>query len=506
MSRIFRSIVVLLGASGCALLVIPAAAQEPVVGKPPSKMVALIQGESSVLELPATAERVAINNEAIADVLVVSPTQLLVHGKQPGSTSMVVWHSGKNDLYTVTVDPTPHKQGPFLDILHQLVPEEDHLTAYEADGTIILSGKAKHPANLAKAAEAAAAMAGKVVNIADSSDPKQVLIEVRLAEVDRKLAKSLGIDYFVQNSKLSQSGFMGGSLVPQAPTTPKFGRLVDPKDILLSPAVKQLLELRGDTADLTIAIQALEEQGLVRILAEPNLLAMSGKEASFLAGGEFPIPVAQTSAGGGSTVTVEFKKFGVQLNFKPEVTAEDAIRLYVEPEVSVLDFGRAAVKLGGFDIPGLITRRTSTTVQMRSGETLVIGGLLSHNQDTTNAQVPLLGDIPVLGQLFKSEKFKNEETELVVLVTPRLITPSTVDLPQRYQKIDKIGEALKQFPLATPYPDKWADQLRQGLGESAPEPPAEIPSPAPPAGETSSERTSMEDATVRGLETAEDSS
>lgn len=446
--------------------ILPSAAQEPVrmETSTTASKVALGAGQSSLLQFEDPIDRVSINNETIADVVVVSSNQLLVQGRQPGTTSLIVWQAGNNHFFTVTVEAAPYRRGTFDAFLHELAPEEVDLRAYESDKTIILAGKAKHPANVAKAVQAANSAAEKVVNIVDVQDPKQVLIEVRFAEVDRRVSKALGIDYILQNSDITQSSFMGGSLAPQTPATPKFGRISSGSDVLLSSAVKQFLEWRGGLVDLTVAINALEDKGLIRILAEPNLLAMSGEKASFLAGGEFPIPVVQGGgSGGNNSVTVEFKEFGIHLDFKPDVTAEDTIRLSVAPEVSVLDFGPAAVRVGGFQIPALVTRRTSTTVEMRPGESLVIGGLLSQTQTTDKNQVPVLGNIPVLGQLFKSEKFKNEQTELLVLVTPRLVQPKAVAVSERYRDLQTIGQTLEKYEAA-PYPDERGDELRRAIG------------------------------------------
>ncbi|MBI3616338.1 MAG: pilus assembly protein N-terminal domain-containing protein [Candidatus Omnitrophica bacterium] len=427
--------------------------------------VTLSVDQSSLLTFQDPIDRVSINNEKVAEVIVVSPTQILVHGKQSGSTSLIVWRADGSHLFTVNVVNAPqYKRGSFENLLHNMFPEEQNLKAYESDKTIILAGRAKHPANVNKAVAAAAAVAEHVVNITDLEDSKQVLIEVRIAEVERHLAHSLGIDYFAQSGRVTQAGFVGDALAPQTPATPQFHRLVDAKDILLSPAAKQLLELRGGSFDLSVAISALEQEGLVRILAEPNLLAMSGQEASFLAGGEFPIPVAQ----GNNAISVEFKEFGIRLKFKPEVTSDDMIRMAVTPEVSVLDSTAAAVTIAGFKVPGLITRRASTTVEMRSGESLVIGGLLSQTNTRSEDQVPFLGNIPILGKLFSSEKFRNEETELLVLVTPRLTLPSKVEVPQHLTDPGKIGEALKK-PYNPDSPDEWLDSLHEAIAPSTEE-------------------------------------
>ena len=505
-----------------------------------AEAVTVTAGHSSLLRFTDPIDRTSVNNPSIADVVVVSPTQLLVQGKLPGSTSLVVWRAGANQLFTVTVEAdiqvlqqvlrevlpteaihvhsasgsiilsgtassqtvsdeavavaktyTEHvvnllhvTQGRFEELLHTLVPDEQ-ITVHESEHTIILAGKAKHPANVAKAVEAATGAAEHVVNIIDLPDYKQVLIQVRFAEVQRTVARALGVDYIIQSNDVTQSGFIGGALTPQVPATPQFMRVnTTPTDLLVSPTLKHLFEFRGNSTDFAVALNALEDQGLIRILAEPNLLAMSGEEASFLAGGEFPIPVVQSVTTGGSTVTVEFKEFGIRLNFKPDVTSDDSIRLRVEPEVSVLDFSDASVEVSGFKIPGLVTRRAKTTVQMHSGESLVIGGLLSQTDTKTDSKVPFLGNIPVLGKLFSSEKFKNAETELLVLVTPRLTSPSVIDVPQPYQDPKAVGQALGSHLTPPPYTETHGDALRQTLGAPAKETPGSVKGSSAPAGQT----------------------
>ena len=472
-----RMTVLWAGTLGVALLVgqTSAAAQEsaPAALEPQREAATVLQlgaGRSTLLTFPEPIDRASVNNEAVADVVVISPTELLVNGKQAGSTTLIIWRGGTSEVRVVQVEAnleglretlrrvlpndtieaqstdgaivlagsasspaaaqratavaetyaekvvnlleTPDMLGAMI---RKLVPEEG-LTAVQTPGGIILSGTATHPANLQKAIQAAGVGGEKVISIADVLDQKQVLIEVRFAEANRSVAKSWGIDYYFQGPDFTKAGFLAGGLTPQTPSTPQFAR-IDPADLALSSNITNLFELRRGT-DMGIVLNALEKKGMIRILAEPNLLTMSGEQASFLAGGEFPIPIVQSAAAGGSNaVTIEFKEFGIRLNFKPEVASDDSIRMLIEPEVSVLDFGAAAVKLGGFSVPALVTRKASTHVQLRSGESLVIGGLISQTDNRTNDQVPFLGNVPVLGQLFKSEKFKTEETELLVIVT-----------------------------------------------------------------------------------------
>ena len=424
--------------------------------------VRLVTGQSTLLEFPQPIERAAVSNETIADVVVVSPTQLLVSGKQAGSTTLIVWKSGGNEVRTIRVGADVDA---FNELLHKLMPDEALLT-YQTDHAIILAGTAKHPANVEKAVQAAGAMAEKVVNLVDVADQKQVLLEVRFAEANRSVGRTLGLDYTLQGKDFTKAGFLSGGLTPQTPSTPQFAR-IDPQDLQLSSTITDLFELRRGT-DISLILTALEEKGLIRILAEPNLLTLSGEEASFLAGGEFPIPVVQSAAGtGNNAVTIEFKEFGIRLNFKPVVTGDDAIRMFVEPEVSVLDFGPAAVTIGGFQVPALITRRASTHVYLRSGESLVIGGLISQTDNRTRNQVPVLGSVPVLGQLFRSDRFQKDETELLVLVTPRLTQPAQMNLPVNFPNSEKVRDALGAQMTPPPYPDAGADAVLGAIRPSA---------------------------------------
>ncbi len=472
------------------------AMQEPVVIQATAALppVEVAVGHSAVLQFAEPVERTSVNDIAIADVVVVSPTQLLVHGKQVGSTSLVVWVSGTSQVMTVMVE---QDLDGLRRALRQVLPKEP-IEVQSAAGVVVLSGEVSSKDAADESLSVARAHTEKAVSLL-RIPAKQVLIEVRFAEVDRSLAKSLGVDYVVQGPDYTQSGFLAGNLSPQLPATPRFSRVVNGRDLLLSSTVSHLFELRRGT-DISVALNALEEQGLIRILAEPNLLAMSGEHASFLAGGEFPIPVVQSAATGGAAnnaVTIEFKEFGIRLDFEPIVTSDEAIRMLVEPEVSVLDFGPAAVRLGGFSIPGLVTRRASTTVQMRSGESLVIGGLLSQMETRTDRRLPWLGSVPVLGKLFSSEKFKNEETELLVLVTPRLTQPTTLQAHAPASDAQAVQQAFDEQRATPPYADSRGDALRGAIkgpphqtlqSPQAPAKPEAPEQPVPQAFKTQSQR------------------
>jgi pilus assembly protein CpaC len=238
----------------------------------------------------------------------------------------------------------------------------------------------------------------------------QVNLQVRFAEVKRGVLKEYGIDFLLKNKKIGSETVTWGSFA---------GKVSPPNDPLsLGENVDMLLGISSQ--NFTAIINALEEKNLLTILAKPNLSAVNGAEASFLAGGEFPVPIASGGVGGGQTITIQFKEFGVRLKFVPTVLDTELVNIKVEAEVSNLDFENA-VEISGFRIPSLNTRRTQTIVEMKEGENLVIGGLLSTEMARSVSKFPVLGDIPVLGMLFKSTRYRNNETELIVMITPNII-------------------------------------------------------------------------------------
>jgi pilus assembly protein CpaC len=241
----------------------------------------------------------------------------------------------------------------------------------------------------------------KVVNLLSVGSPQQVLLEVRFAEVSRGTAKQLGINSFSWSNSSSSGGI---GVPPDLSNSPFQGALT-----LFGPG-------------LNFQIDALEQKGLARTLAQPNLIALSGETASFLAGGEFPIPVGVSTQGGIPTITIEFKEFGVSLAFTPTVLGDGLINLVVAPEVSSLDRD-ASIQLQGFNIPGLKVRRAKTSLELRDGQSFAMAGLIQSDFENTVRAVPLLGQIPIIGALFRSTRFRNDETELVMVVTPRLVRP-----------------------------------------------------------------------------------
>ena len=376
--------------------------------------VELTAGRSTVLNTPFDITRIAVTNPAVADATVVAPREVLIDGKSAGTVSLIVWGGNERRQYDVVVDPgvTTLQQ-----TFQKLFPGEDIRVAMN-DESIILTGNVSSNAVMLRAGEIADGMSSKtgVINLLQlpgGSESQQVMLQVRVAEVNRRAIKELGVNLFA-----TRPGWSGRATTQQFPA-PDFD---DGKDggLVFSDFLNLFFFNRKE--GLGAVIKALEQKGLFQSLAEPNLIAYNGQEASFLAGGEFPIPVVQGTSG---QVTVVFKEFGVKLNFKPTI-AGDVIRLKVRPEVSALDFNNG-ITLSGFRVPALTTRRAETDVELRDGQSFAIAGLLNNMGQNDSANIPFLSKIPIIGYLFKSNAERLERSELMVLVTPRLVRPFNPD-------------------------------------------------------------------------------
>ena len=407
----------------------------PVEGAPAgavsdSLAVTLLVGRSVVVDVATPITRVSLTSADVADALVTSPTQLLVHGKLPGSISMFVWnHEGTIQRYEITVQRDLERLR--TDVKH-LFPGEP----IEVQGNgkfVVLAGKVSSKDVMEKAANLAAGFVDKkeevltLLQVDPNTRTDQVLLRVRFAEVSRAAMTDLGLSLFTSPTGINNT--IGRVTTQQFPA-PGFSDLqwtkVDSKfgsDVTSAEgkfAFSDFLNffLLSEKYDLGLAIRALQSRGLFQSLAEPNLVAQSGKEASFLAGGEFPVPIAQGS-GTNMAITVQFKEFGIRLNFTPVVNG-DRVQLKVRPEVSTLDFGNA-VTLNGFRIPALSTRRTETELELMDGQTFAIAGLMNNTMNSTMQKIPGIGDIPILGLLFKSKAAQKNQTELVVMITPQIL-------------------------------------------------------------------------------------
>jgi len=382
----------------------------------------LVVGKSLILKSNSAVKRVSIADPAIADFLLLSANEIYLTGKAIGVTNLTLWHGDKNaEVYDIVVsyDVSRLKQK-----LHEILPDETDLRVIATHGTITLSGRVSSAAKLSQAMAMAKAYApGKgedqvqINNLVEVGGVHQVMLEVRVAEMAKSLVKRLGINFnYVDGGEFGIST-LGGLTQLVKPEQANLGS-GGPFGLLVSPAVNALFRFNAGGATWTGFVDALKEDGLVKILAEPTLVTLSGQTANFLAGGEFPVPVPQ----GLGTVAVEYKSFGVGLSFSPTVLSKDKINIKVTPEVSELDFTTAVV-LEGFVVPGLRTRKAATTVELGDGQSFAIAGLLQESIRDSLQKYPLLGDIPILGTLFRSRSFQKNETELIIVITPRLVKP-----------------------------------------------------------------------------------
>ncbi len=392
----------------------------------------LIVGKSLVIESPSPVKRVSLAATAYADAIVLSTRQVYLTGKTPGLTNMTVWE-GDNVLAAVDIEILPDTVR-LKEKLHEILPQETGIKVSSSHDAITLSGTVSSAANLSQVL-AVAAPFGKVVNLMEVGGVQQVMLEVRVSEMQKSLGRRLGINFSGVSSNGKQFGvsllgnltnitgmaFPGGNGDVAAPGTN------------LSANVNAIFRFIHDGSTWTGFIDALKEQGLLTILAEPTLTTLSGKTASFNAGGELPVP----EASGLGTVSIVYKKFGVGLSFTPTVMSDSKISMQVTPVVSELDYSNA-VSYAGFVIPALTERDVSTVVELADGQSFAIAGLLSESTIETVSKFPVLGDIPILGVLFRSSAFKRNETELVVIVTPHLVKP--LDMSKATLPTDKYGD------------------------------------------------------------------
>jgi pilus assembly protein CpaC len=429
MSRVFLCICLIAGA-------IDTQAQQP-EQTGAFRRVPLTVGRSTVLNTEFDVTRIAVTNPLVADAVVVAPREILIDGKGPGTVSLIIWGPGQRQQLDIVVEPG-------VSVLQQqmqhLFPGENIQVAFN-DQAIVLSGSVSSNAIMLRAGEIALATSPKlqVINMLQlpgGSESQQVMLQVRFAEVNRRAIQEAGVNFFT-----TIAGFKD---TLARSTTQQFAAPAFVDDKLVFSDFLNLFFL-NTKYDIGAVIRALKQTGHFQSLAEPNLIAYNGQEASFLAGGEFPVPVVQGSTG---TVTIQFKEFGIRLNFTP-IIAGDVIRLKVRPEVSTLDFANG-VTLSGFRIPSLTTRRAETDVELRDGQSFAIAGLLDNISQDDGASIPILGQIPIIGYLFKSKSERKERTELMVLITPRLVRPLDPDevpalptMPGRFLSSEDIGGLME---------------------------------------------------------------
>jgi pilus assembly protein CpaC len=381
-----------------------------------TKRIELVSGKSVVLRTESAVKRISIANPEIADFNLLSPTEIYLTGKAAGTTNLTMWQDGRlTAVYDLVVSYDVSK---LKHQMQEMLPAERDLRITAANDALTLSGKVTNAAALNQALAMAKAYApeGKVSNLVEVGGVHQVMLEVRVAEMSKSITKRLGINFAYTKGNDFGVSLLGGLAEVVKPLDAVI--YSEPLGFLYSPSVSALFRFDKNGRTWTGFVDALQEDGLIKVLAEPNLVTLSGQTATFLAGGEFPIPVPQ----GDGDITIDYKQFGVGLNFTPVVLSKDKISIKVAPEVSDLDF-TVAVRFGGYVVPGLRVRRTSTTVELGDGQSFAIAGLLRENVRTVVSKFPLLGDIPIIGALFQSKAFQKEETELVIIVTPHLVKP-----------------------------------------------------------------------------------
>lgn len=371
-------------------------------------------GQSQIIQSAVPLEQVVIGSPDVADIKLLSARRVLILGIKPGRTNLV-FRQKDGDLVALMEVSVGYDLTGIKYKLHELMPHEPGMQVRDTNDRVILSGEVSSSLAMDKALSVARSFvpADKVINLLQVAGGQQVMLEARIAEVSRSSMKELGLE----GQFLDGSGKWG--VVMGKPLLNSFGT-ISPQDFVSASALNPVSSLTLPPNSLRLSLQALEEKGLAKTLAEPNLVALSGQEANFLAGGEYPIPVAQNS--NNSTITVEYKTFGVGLRFTPTVLDADKINLKLLSEVSEVD-ATNSLKTGNIVLPSFATRRAGTTVELADGQSFAIAGLMSNSMDNAISQFPVLGNIPVLGALFRSTKFQRNETELVVVITARLVGP-----------------------------------------------------------------------------------
>ncbi len=394
-----------------------------------SEKINLTAGKSLTIESREVLKRVAVAQPAIVEATILSPRQIYLNAKAPGTTSLTLWGPGDTIAGILDIEVTPDVNG-LKETIHRMFPGEKGILVTSSGNYLTLSGSVSSAAVAAQVVEIARPYVpgdkegkSRLINIMEVGGVHQVMLEIKVSEMSRTLGRELGINFAAIGRGGREGNIAFLSNFPSQATTS------------VGSVIAQYI--RGDVT-WNLLLDALKEEGLIKILAEPTLITLSGKEARFLAGGEFPVPVPQSSSfGNTANITIEYKPFGVGLVFTPVVLSNRKISMQVAPEVSELDF-TTTVTLQNYVIPSINTRRVATTVELADGQSFAIAGLLKEEARETISKFPVLGDIPILGALFRSSSFQRRDTELVVIVTPHLVKP--VDLNKQTLPTDSWVE------------------------------------------------------------------
>jgi pilus assembly protein CpaC len=450
-----------------------AAGQQATPAKPEALLVTV--GKTLIIDSPLDIERIAIANENLVDAVPIHSKEVLVNGKSAGETSLIIWQkNGQRLVFELTVRANSARLEAVRQQVAREFPDADINITYDNEA-VFVRGTVKDVLSADRVQQIASTL-GRVVNLlrveVPAEDP-QFVLKVKFADIDRSASQELGAQ-FAQNNFNTPAGI--GTISPPIST--------NGGGVFSVPSIANILLFRKDI-NLVSAIQALESKNKLQMLAEPNVMAINGKQASFLAGGEFPFP--QVQPGGNGAITIVFKEFGVRLNFIPTMTPRGTIRLQVAPEVSSLDFTHA-LTIQGLPVPGLTTRRIQTEVELEAGQSFVLGGLMDNELTESFSKIPGIGSIPVLGNLFKTRSVTRNNSELLVIITPELVRPYAADQQVPMFKFDKFMPRATDIPLWQPGIDKTGpvpvhppttaiplEQLIQQQRVGQPAPPAASP-------------------------------
>lgn len=452
-------------------------------------------GKTVLVDTEQPITRVAMASGEIAEASAVSPSEIMVNGKAAGETSLIIWENGGGrQFFNVRVRPSAEASTEKMEGLRRELRTEfptQSIQVSAENGTVFLRGTVKDLASSDRAVQIASTM-GKVVNLLYVNVPpptRQILLKVRFASYDRNLNKALGINLY----SLGAANTIGSVSTQQFSPPAVSGSGSGSGSSSAAATLSDLLNIFVFRPDINLGatIKALEANNVLQVLAQPNLLVENGRQGSFLAGGQFPYPTVQgAGAGGVGAVTISFKEFGVRLNFIPTITPRNTIRLQVAPEVSALDYANG-ITISGFTVPGIDVRRVNTEVELKEGQSFVIGGLLDNRTTKTFEKIPFLGDIPILGKFFQSIETTKSNTELIVIVTPEIVDPIPAGAPlPGLEYNDKFLPPNSNISMTNPGPAKSlpaadesmpVEKLEQAM---KPEQPLSIDSSMAPGGGT----------------------
>jgi pilus assembly protein CpaC len=466
--------VVILGAGLCASAQERATLQASFANNAQPIKIDVQVGQSRVIDFDQEYDRVAISDPKVAEAVPISFKQVLINGLQFGQVNLVAWSKTKvkgEASRMLVFDIYVQVNLSLIDNQIKILFPKENIQLSQANNSVVLSGSVTRPELSEQAQKIIEAAGLKVTNLLKSPvlDAAQVQLQIRVAEVNRSVLRELSTAYGFNNSTIPTYVSSGGPAAGSATST-----LPNPRSpsggTTSSSLANFLLGIPNGTLGPQAFIQALYTRGALRDLAEPNLIAMHGQKASFLAGGEFPIPIVQSVSSSTNAITIQFKEFGVKLDFTPTIIDENHIRLELAPEVSSLDYPNG-VQLNGITIPGLRTRRAKTTLELRDGQSFALAGLIDNSERVSLSKVPLLADIPILGELFKSRSFQRNETELLLLATVKIVEPLN---PDQLPRLPGVSE-LKPVGSVPPAGATPSSSIEGQSGHSIPQKSGESP-------------------------------